>query len=641
MGRCCFVSCIFSIKLVVTMLRFFLLFAFTFSAIAATPVPSDLTASKQLSSDTKLQALAFDRYWLKLNHYRAATRSAWKTEIDTPDFFLSSQAKTDPLAELLATVSAFRKQGLSEYQELVCRFPARFLWLNEKLGEEWPSAICDEMKMWRDSIQPQGLTLVFPTAFMNNPSSMFGHTLLRVDAKDQTRNKALVAFAVNFAALPDNSDDAATYALKGLAGQYPGAYSLMPYYEKVKEYSDLESRDMWEYKLNLTEKEVNNVLIHLWELKDARFDYFFIDENCSYQLLSLLQVAREGLELSSQFDYHVIPSDTVAVLRDVGLLNTPEYRPSSGTRLLHYSKQLTDQELTASKAVMLGEFPDGSFTIDSKVKIYEMAYEWLNYRFYDERLLREKMAPLLTKILIARSQLRIKSVFTPIPEPIISPEQGHGSARLGLGLVGLDKADNVISISGRLNYHDLFDAPGGFIPGAQISFFDTELRINDSADVELTRLYLMDALSLPVDNTVFDSWSWNARVGMDRQPGINKLEQRWFGQTGYGKAWGAANKLHSYALFSGELVGGDISYRGLEVGAGIETGAIWQANPTNRIGVQLNHMYLIDSDVEFHTKANLTWHWTADRDFAVRSEVGYLNWRSEEMYAQLTGFYYF
>lgn len=627
------------------MLRLLAFFIIAFPAMATSPSPfqSQIQSSinDSLVADSTFDELAFDRYWLKLNHYRTAFRSDWKTEIDTPDFFLSPAAKTDPLAELIVTVSAFRNTQSSEYEELVCRFPARFRWLNEKLGESWPAVTCDEMNKWRDAIQPQGLTLVFPTAFMNNPSSMFGHTLLRVDAKDQTRNKALVAFAVNFAALPDNSDDAATYALKGLAGQYPGAYSLMPYYEKVKEYSDLESRDMWEYQLNLSEAEVNNVLIHLWELKDARFDYFFIDENCSYQLLSLLQVARDGLELSSQFDYHVIPSDTVSVLRDAGLLKVPEYRPASGTRLLHYSKQLTNAELNATKALMQGEFPDDSFNVESKVKIYEMAYEWLNYRFYNERLLRAEMAPLLTKMLIARSKLRIKSVFTPIPEPSVSPEQGHGSARLGLGFVGLDGTDNAVSITGRLNYHDLFDAPGGFIPGAQISFFDTELRINNSADLELTRLYLMDALSLPVDNTVFDSWSWNARVGMDRQPDLDKLAQRWFGQAGYGKAWGDVNKLHAYALFSGELISGDISYRGLEVGTGVEAGTIWQLSSHNRVGIQANHMYLLDSDIEFHSKVNLTWHWAGARDFAIRSEVGYLNWRSEEKYVQLTGFYYF
>jgi hypothetical protein len=42
---------------------------------------------------------------------------------------------------------------------------------------------------------------------------------------------------------------------KVLTGQYPGEYSIMPYYRKVKEYGDFESRDLWEYELNLTPEE--------------------------------------------------------------------------------------------------------------------------------------------------------------------------------------------------------------------------------------------------------------------------------------------------------------------------------------------------------------------------------------------------
>ncbi len=61
----------------------------------------------------------------------------------------------------------------------------------------------------------------------------------------------LVSYAVNYAATVAG-DDNWSYAWKGLTGQYPGEYSLMPYYRKVKEYGDFESRDLWEYELALT-----------------------------------------------------------------------------------------------------------------------------------------------------------------------------------------------------------------------------------------------------------------------------------------------------------------------------------------------------------------------------------------------------
>lgn len=601
-----------------------------------------------------LEAISSKPYWLKLNHYEPALITGWQSTVDSGDFFLSKDGKTNPKAELDATLFAFKRYadtfeaGNDYSQETVCQYPARFRWLNAQLSAGWPQATCKEMATWKEAIQPKGMTLVFPTAFMNNPSSMFGHTLLRIDAQDQTRHKELVAFAVNFAALPDNSDDPATYALKGLTGMYPGGYSLMPYHQKVREYNDLESRDMWEYELKLSEEEVNNILLHLWELKEARFDYYFIDENCSYQLLALLQLAREDLDLISEFNYHVIPSDTVAVLRDAQLLSEPSYRAASGTKLLFFATQLTEAEVNASKLVMEGKFPEefeAEFaqvnSVESLAKVYEMAYEWLNYQYYDDRLLRDETAPLLTKILIARSKLKIKSPLVMPEKPALSPEKGHGSARMGLGYNWYNHESNAVSLNGRLNYHDLFDAPGGFIPGAQISFFDFELTANDADKTRLERFYIMDAFALPADNLVFDSWSWNARLGFDRQPDENKSAGRWFFQSGYGKSWGQSDGIHGFLLLSGELNSGDIVDNNFRVGGGLEGGLLWQMTNQHRVGLQVNQIHLADAKVNKHSKINITWQWSPTNNWGIRAESGYLEWHDNDAFVKLNGFYYF
>ena len=73
-------------------------------------------------------------------------------------------------------------------------------------------------------------------------------------------------------------------------------------------------------------------------MQSATFDYYFADENCSYQLLALLQLARDDLDLTSSFNFHAIPSDTVAVLILTRFAQTPDYRPAFGTKLHHYAK---------------------------------------------------------------------------------------------------------------------------------------------------------------------------------------------------------------------------------------------------------------------------------------------------------------
>ena len=101
-------------------------------------------------------------------------------------------------------------------------------------------------------------------------------------------------------------------------GGYPGLFALMPYREKLSEYRSLENRDLWEYQLDLTPEETGRMVEHVWELKQIQFDYFFFDENCSYRLLELLQVARPSLDLTSQFPLTAIPTDTVKAVKQSG-----------------------------------------------------------------------------------------------------------------------------------------------------------------------------------------------------------------------------------------------------------------------------------------------------------------------------------
>lgn len=587
--------------------------------------------------------LAKQPYWLQLGHYREAILTKWKSEIDSPQFFLAKLGKTDPHAELLATLNAFNGTNLSpeETNKMRCEYPARYTWLKSKITNNWPELNCTNLSQWQKTVNPAGITLVFPTAFMNNPSSMFGHTLLRIDAKDQNKNRALVAFAVNFAAQPDPTDNAATYAFKGLVGKYPGNFTVMPYYRKVREYNDIESRDIWEYKLNFSAQEIHRILLHLWELQKATFDYYFIDENCSYQLLSLLQLANENLDLTSSFNFQAIPSDTVVKLNNNHLLQQPNYRPSIGTRLFHYSSQLSAQELQSALDLVNNDIFDRSgYTAKQQAAILEMAYEWLNFNFNDQKLNRDGIAPRLKDLLYQRSKLNTSQPFTEPKKPIASPEQGHHSSRIGLTFANNKNTDNEISLSYRLAYHDLLDHSIGYIPGAKISFFDLQSSFTNSNKSRIEHLYLVDAMSLAPDNDIFDSWSWNIRLGYDRQPDIHKQSGRYFTQGGYGKSFGNPNNIHGFILGSVELNDGDITDN-LEIGIGTELGAIWQINSLNKLAITGSIIKLIDSENAYHSKVDLSWNWAFKTNWALRSNINYSSWVTRDTQAKLTLYYYF
>ena len=124
-----------------------------------------------------------------------------------------------------------------------------------------------------------------------------------------------MSYAISYAAAGNEAEGMA-FALKGLAGLYPGEFSNSPYYLRIRDYNDLENRDIWEYELNLTPPEIERLLAHAWELGPTRFDYYFFDENCSYHLLSLLDAARPSLKLSERFTWWAIPLDTVKAVAE-------------------------------------------------------------------------------------------------------------------------------------------------------------------------------------------------------------------------------------------------------------------------------------------------------------------------------------
>jgi len=117
---------------------------------------------------------------------------------------------------------------------------------------------------------------------------MFSHTLLTIDTG--YTNKRL-SNAVNYAAFTEGRTGM-SFALRGLVGLFKGYYTVMPYYKKIQEYSDINQRDIWEYELNLTPDEIRRMIRHIKELDLIYTDYYFFDENCSYNLLFLLEAAR-------------------------------------------------------------------------------------------------------------------------------------------------------------------------------------------------------------------------------------------------------------------------------------------------------------------------------------------------------------
>lgn len=468
--------------------------------------------------------LADQREWHLLLHYRRNLFGGLTSEQDDAGFFLAPTGKTDPSAELEATLRQFFSPELvgRSKQPAQCAFIARYHWLRERLvfdDVRLPPALCDRFDGWFSELNPQSITLIFASAFMNNPASSFGHTFLRVDQKGQTEQTRILAYTINYAAeVP--SDAGWAYPIKGIFGGYKGYFMTPPYYLKVREYRDIENRDIWEYRLNFSEGQVRRLLEHAWELGNAYFDYYFFKENCSYHLLALLEYADPSLHLTEKFHVWTVPADTVRVVAaHPGLVNDIAFRPSRSTLIRRKREQLTASERNLTVQLALNaagtetvEF--GQMSPPRQALVLDVVSDYLRYRIESDKGDVEREKSTNRAILTARSALRIPSPPLAILPFAERPEIGHATSRALVG-AGWRNNDTFEEVTVRAGYHDLLDPEVGFTPNAQIEIASLTARHYNRADqTRIERATLANIQSLSPIDSVFHALSWKINVGM-------------------------------------------------------------------------------------------------------------------------------
>lgn len=541
------------------------------------------------------QELYRDRYWHILLHYRT-TFSGTESLIDDPRFFLAKDGKWNPQTELEATIRSFFEKPEKNKRHSVCRFIARFEWLKSMLPfneAQLPFNECTDFNRILAEINPATASLIFPTSHMNSPASMFGHTLLTVDTANQSK---LVSYAINYAAVTEETFGPA-FAVKGLFGFYKGYFSILPYYTKLQEYSDIDHRNIWEYSLNLNFEEIRRMLLHLYELNEIYSHYFFFDENCSYILLFLLEAARPELRLVDQCKWWVVPLDTVKLVKTNGLVTSVNFRPSKTTKIRHIAKLTSEEGQQVAISIAEGKLePHNLHTrlldpID-KIRAADLAIAYLQYRYAQKELSKESYLSIFLPALESRSSLSDNDMDRPEIAAPAPPDIGHHPSRLSLA-VGFRNDDFFQQIKFRPVNHALLDDDTGYRKGAQIEFMDTAFRYYpEDNNLVLNYIDIIDITSISPRDKFFQPVSWKVATGLTRKVMSDENESI----VTYLKAGGGiAYDVEIIGLWYGILVtdidlGNDLD-QNYAIGAGIETGII------RNIGKDLKcHLYVNDSE---------------------------------------------
>jgi len=511
-----------------------------------------------------LSEAASSHEWQVLLHYERGVFGN-RSLVDDPDFFLNKNGKYDPYAEILSLYENIYGDNLRGEGSAVCRFPLRAEFLAEKLGKPLSDLHldeCIELKEFMDSINPVKASIIFPFYHMNSPASMFGHTLIRFDSSLDSK---LVSTAITYAADYNGTDGGIMYAVKGVTGLYAGRSEILPYHRKIREYDNINQRDIWEYELKLTPEEVRRMVLHSYEIQHTWSRYYFFDENCAYNLLFIIEAAKPESHLTEGFLW-VIPIDTIYILRDKGLLGEAVFRPSQSTRMAEMLKDMEPAIYQAAVKAIEQDKLDIPEDFNNKDKIRLLDF-WIEYtQFKNRKKEVNQYTEELIGVLRRRAAIpeKIEYNFSVPKEPL----EGHRPSKISIK-TGSSNGSLFSEINWRPALHTPEDSDIGFLEGSSLAFFDITVRKEENEDLILKKLSFVDIYSLASVTEIFSPVSWKMNFGLEHLDEQHSTAA--FINPGGGKAYKVYGGL-LYGLFNTKIRASTGYEEGFSAGAGLEGG---------------------------------------------------------------------
>ncbi|MDQ6980092.1 MAG: DUF4105 domain-containing protein [Ghiorsea sp.] len=509
-------------------------------------------------SDKDLTELAKQHTWQKLLHMDEETH---RSMVDGKDFFLVEQGHEDAVAELGATVAMMDNVSDEKYLQTICKYPARFFWLSKQLNRpeiEQHIQQCRKLQRWVANNDEVSLILV--SGYLGNPASTFGHALLKIQSSQQNKQNILMDTAINYGAITPKNESTLRYVYKGITGGYKATFLDKYYYTQELVYSQLESRDMWVYTLNLNEDKTKLLIYHVWELIGQKFDYYFLDENCAYQLADLLGLVIEEPMVEDVAWY--VPVESFRRLeaidnmyREQGrskLIKSVTFIPSSQRKLNTILSKLNEKELDSMSKLMnegsevTVEHVIRSLTQNEKIHVLDAGLSYYNYLLIKSGLKPSlKAKALKQQILMARFRLPVSPKVESDMQQLASPTQGAAPILLGLGVGHSD----VQSTYARLHWSGYHQSSTGdnSLNGDALVLLNLELGIGGKKNaifldkLDFIRIRKLNHNQMLIRN---HGWAWQMRIGLDRQ--INQYDG--VVAFGAGKTWSVDDTLAFYGM---------------------------------------------------------------------------------------------
>ncbi|MDH4199122.1 MAG: DUF4105 domain-containing protein [Spirochaetia bacterium] len=550
-----------------------LLFLFKMNTVYAAPGVVNLTKSGKLYKDIQ---------WLKLLHYDLKNESYTSRALNK-EFFFSPDGGSSPASELFAEIDAFINSAKTGDDHPACRFPARYNRLKQELGADvfkFNLSACKKLNHFKQKMRPKSVSLVFVSAMMRAPASMFGHTFIKLNKED---GNVLTDYAFSFVAKTESAGYFETI-YRGLTGGFYGYLEYLDFDFRIKYYNIYENRNLWEFQLNFKPEEIEILLNHLWELESGQFKYLFASENCSYYNSYILEAAKPSLSLTSKTDFVTIPADTMKrIIEDESILLEARYYPANILQFQTIYNTLNSRERFLVNRWLKGDIdPQKIESLRKDLFLNAVAYGALMEAYDNEKFLKPENKKILDQVfhIMGENNVQFKSFAQP---DFTNPSIGHLPSMIALNY-GSTSGLNYLEFVVRPLMHDYNDSPLGYLLFSEISIFQGKFiySIPDKS-FKIKQIDILRLLSISPITGNFFNLSWNLSLSYELlnrlSPGVKDYD-KYAGmfKTGFGVAWKIPQIKNEMAVYSFVNALADISntfdlfYR---AGLSAETGLFW------------------------------------------------------------------
>jgi len=494
-----------------------------------------------------------------------------------------------------------------------CYYRARARWLNQTLNVAFEDILaCNDQTEWKKNLNVTSVAIIFAASDLGNASSSYGHTFLKFINPNNSKNRDLIDYGIDYAADAD-PNEGIFYALKGLVGKYLGRFTMLPYHQKIREYLNAEGRDIWEYHLNFSPAEVDFLIDHILEMENARAPYYFFDENCSYQILKTLEVVKPTVNISDDFGPFVIPIDTIKkITRYTDWVKEVRFKKSLKTDYLQSIQNLNlNQKKSLKTVIQTLELPnDKPFNKDEQAALLEAALKHFAVEGFKKNTDFDQQKYELSAKRASLGQTEVIQTKTTSEPPHLS----HDSSAVYLSTKTFE--DNQKNRTGFYNikyrnaFHDLEQPDNGTVPFSHNEIFSVSLNyFQDLKKFEFDRFTILKLYNLNPSNFLDSNMAWKLNAGL-----LNNWNYDFEGSSGLSYDL-QLNKKFRYSFFlTGRLWSVEkYSFSGL----GPELLIVYR--PTNSLGFSYSSTYYFINKSSDFIRHQAALNWNLYRQFDLQT----------------------